>query len=151
MRKASLCFSSVKSVFLLLFIQSLFHLKGKVIQWRLCSGKNTNLSILRPEEVDQALITPKLGGEVEKSFSVAADGFVKPVHHGSAYVWVWVHVLARNTGLAITYRPLPPYPVDGDSEAHGLGDSAVVFYLVLYAVAEFALHLAALLGYGGLL
>jgi hypothetical protein len=62
-----------------------------------------------------------------------------------------VHVLARNSGLAVTHGPFTPYPVDGDFEAHGLGDAAVVLYLVLYAVAELALHLAALLGYGGLL
>ena len=60
-----------------------------------------------------------------------------------------VHVLARNSGLAVTHGPFTPYPVDGDFEAHGLGDAAVVLYLVLYAVAELALHLAALLGYGG--
>lgn len=62
-----------------------------------------------------------------------------------------VHILAGNTGLAVTHRPFPPYPVDGDLETYRLGNAAVVLYFVLYAVAELALHLAALLGYGGLL
>ena len=37
--------------------------------------------ILRAEEIDQAPVTPELGGEVEKSLGVAVYGFVKPVHH----------------------------------------------------------------------
>ena len=107
--------------------------------------------ILRTEKIDHAFVAPKLGSEVEEPFCIAADGFVKPVHHGSAYARLWVHVLARNTGLAVTHRPFPPYPVDGDLETYRLGNAAVVLYFVLYAVAELALHLAALLGYGGLL
>lgn len=59
--------------------------------------------------------------------------------------------LPGNSRLAVAHCPFPPYPVDGDFEAHGLGYSAVMLYLVLYAVAELALHPAALLGYGGLL
>ncbi len=101
------------------------------------------------EEVDQALVTPKLCGEVEEAFRIAVNGFVKPVHHGAADAGVRVHILARNSRLAVAHRPFTPYPVDGNLETHGLGDSAVVLYLVLYAVAELALHLAALLGYGG--
>ena len=109
------------------------------------------LLFLYSEEVDQTLVTPKFGCEVEEAFRVAVNGFVQPVHHGAADTRVRVHVFAGNTGLAIAHRPFPPYPVDGNLETHGLGDSAVVLYLVLYAVAELALHLAALLGYGGLL
>ena len=107
------------------------------------------LLFLYSEKVDQALVTPKFSGEVEEAFRVAVDGLVQPVHHGAADARVRVHVLAWNSRLAITYRPLPPYPVYGNLETHGLGDTAVVLYLVLYAVAELALHLAALLGYGG--
>ena len=84
------------------------------------------LSPFRTKKVNQTLVTPKLGSEVKEPFSIAADGFVKPVYHGSAYVWVWVHVLARNTGLAITHRPLPPYPVYGYLEADTFGNMAVV-------------------------
>ena len=108
-------------------------------------------SFLYPPKVDQALVTPKFSGEVEEAFRAAVYGFVKPVHHGSANVWMRVHVLAGYAGLAVTHRPFTPYSVDGDLETHGLGDSAVMLYLVLYAVAELALHLAALPGYGGLL
>lgn len=107
------------------------------------------LLFLYSKEVDQALVTPKLGGEVEEAFRVAVNGFVQPVRHGAADVRMRVHVLAWNSRLAVAHRPFTPYSVDGDLETHGLGDSAVVLYLVLYAVAELALHLAALLGYGG--
>ncbi len=59
-----------------------------------------------------------------------------------------VHILARHPRLSIPNSLLPPYPVDGNLETHGLGDSAVMLNFVLYAVAEPALHLAVLLGYG---
>lgn len=107
------------------------------------------LLFLYSEEVDQTLVTPKLGREVEEAFRVAVDGLVQPVRHGAADAGVRVHVLAGNSRLAVAYRPFPPYPVDGDFEAHRLGDSAVTLHRELYAVAELALHLAALLGYGG--
>ena len=103
------------------------------------------------EKVDHALVTPKFSGEVEEAFRVAVNGFVQPVRHGAADARVRVHVLARNTGLAVAHRPFPPYPVDRDFEAHRLGDSTVTLHGELYAVAQLALHLAALLGYGGLL
>ena len=61
---------------------------------------------------------------------------------------MWIHILARHTGLAITDRPFPPYPVDGDLEADGFGNVAGVFYIILYAAAEFPFHLAVLLRYG---
>lgn len=109
------------------------------------------LLFLYSEKVDQALVTPELGGEVEEAFRVAANGLVQPVRHGAADAGVRVHVLAGNTRLAVTYRPFPPYPVDRDFEAHRLGDSTVTLHGELYAVAQLALHLAALLGYGGLL
>ena len=35
-----------------------------------------NKSFLRPEKVDQALVTPKFSGEVEEAFRVAVNGFV---------------------------------------------------------------------------
>ena len=34
------------------------------------------LLFLYSEKVDQALVTPKLGGEVEEAFHVAVNGFV---------------------------------------------------------------------------
>ncbi len=109
------------------------------------------LLFLYSEEVDQTLVTPKFGGEVEEAFRVAVNGFVQPVHHGAADTRVRVHILAGYAGLAVTHRPFTPYPVNGDFEAHRLGDSAVTLHGELYTVAELALHLAALPGYGGLL
>ena len=109
----------------------------------------------RTKKVDQTFVAPKLGSEVEESFSIAVDGFIKPVHHGSADAWMRVHVLSWNTGLAITHCPLPPYPMDGYLEADTFGDMAGVLDGVAYAGGELALHLAlflpALVGYGGLL
>ena len=59
------------------------------------------LLFLYSEKVDQALVTPKLGGEVEEAFRVAVDRLVQPVRHGAADARVRVHVFAQNTGLAI--------------------------------------------------
>lgn len=62
-----------------------------------------SVSTFCPEEVDYAPVAPKLGSEVKKSLGFSVNGFVKPVHHRAANAGMWVHVLARNTGLAIAY------------------------------------------------
>ncbi len=44
------------------------------------------------EKVDQTLVTPKFGGEVEEAFRVEVDRFDQPVRHGAADAGVRVHV-----------------------------------------------------------